>query len=145
MLEIAPFCFVLFLFFLGKGQNQRVATFWRHKSIEIDRLNCKLFSICAVHSETRTRLDNLTKIQTSNTWISSWNAQMLHFPLCQEKVTGMPRTESEFDMVFCFARRLAPYIVFSTQIYLQHIARPVESDRSINIVFVCPSVHSLWM
>ena len=33
--------------FSGKGQNQRVATFWRHKSIEIDRLNnYKLVSIC---------------------------------------------------------------------------------------------------
>ena len=32
--------------FGGKGQNQRVATFWRHKSIEIDRLNYKLVSIC---------------------------------------------------------------------------------------------------
>ena len=29
--------------FEGKVQNQCVATFWRHKSIEIDRLNCKLF------------------------------------------------------------------------------------------------------
>ena len=57
----------------------------------------------------------------------------------------MPRTEFEFDMVFCFARRLAPYTVFSTQIYLQHIARPVESDRSINIVFVRPSVRSQFM
>ena len=49
---------------------------------------------------------------------------------------GMPRIEIEFefDMVFCFDIRLAPYAVFSTRIYLQHIARPVESDR------VCPSV-----
>ena len=30
----------------GKGQNQRVATFWRHKSIEIYRLNYKLVLIC---------------------------------------------------------------------------------------------------
>ena len=34
------------LCFRGKGQNQRAATFWRHKSIEIDRLNYKLVSIC---------------------------------------------------------------------------------------------------
>ena len=55
---------------------------------------------------------------------------------------GMPRTEIkfEFDMVFCFGIRLAPYAVFSTWIYLQHIAKPVESDRPINIVFVCPSL-----
>ena len=32
--------------FRGKRQNQRVATFWRHKSIEFDRLNYKLVSIC---------------------------------------------------------------------------------------------------
>ena len=54
----------------------------------------------------------------------------------------MPRIEIEFDfdMVFCFGIRLALYAVFSTWIYLQHIARPVESDRPINIVFVRPSV-----
>ena len=67
---------------------------------------------------------------------------MLHFPLCRESVLGMTRTEIEFefDMVFCVGIRLAPYVVFSTRIYLQHIARPVESDRPINIVFVRPSV-----
>ena len=47
-----------------------------------------------------------------------------------------------FDMGFCFGIHLAPYAVFSTRIYLQHIARPVKSDRPINIVFVRPSVHS---
>ena len=64
-----------------------------------------------VHSEARTRLDNLTKIQSSNAWISSWNVQMLHFPLCWESVLGMPRIEIEFefDMVFCFGMCLAPY------------------------------------
>ena len=56
---------------------------------------------------------------------------------------GMLRIEIEFefDMVFCFAIRLAMYAVFSTRIYLQHIAHPVESDRPLNIVFVCPSVR----
>ena len=54
----------------------------------------------------------------------------------------MPRTETEFefDMIFCFGIRLAPYAVFSTRIYFQHIARPVESDRPIKIVFDRPSV-----
>ena len=67
---------------------------------------------------------------------------MLHFPLCREKVTRMPRIEIEFefDMVFCFGIHLASYAVVSTRIYLQHIVRPVESDRSINIVFVRPSI-----
>ena len=84
-----------------------------------------------VHSEAGTRLDNLTKIQYSNAWISLWNAQMLHFPLCRESLLGMPRIETafEFDMVFCFGIRLAPDAVFfSTRIYFQHIA-PVKSDR----------------
>ena len=45
-------------------------------------------------------------------------------------------------MVFIFGIRLAPYVVlFFTRINLQHIARPVESDRSINSVFVRPSVR----
>ena len=60
-----------------------------------------------------------------------------------KSVLGMPRTEIEFefDMVFCFSIRLAPYaVLFFTQIYLQHIAQPVESDRPINIVFVHPSI-----
>ena len=70
---------------------------------------------------------------------------MLHFPLCRESGLGMQRIEIEFefDMVFCFGIRLAPYAVFSTRIYLQHIARPVESDRPINIMFVHPSVLPL--
>ena len=61
---------------------------------------------------------------------------------------GMPRIEIEFefDMVFCFGIRLALYAFFFsfffTRIYLQHIARPVESDRPINIVFVRPSILS---
>ena len=57
---------------------------------------------------------------------------------------GMPSSEIEFefDMFFCFGIRLAPYVVFSLGITSQHIARPVESDRPINIVFVRPSVRS---
>ena len=57
---------------------------------------------------------------------------------------GSPRIETEFDMVFCFGIRLAPYAVFSTRIYLRHIARPVENDRPINIVFVRPSVRPFF-
>ena len=50
----------------------------------------------------------------------------------------MPRIEIEFefDMVFCLGICLAPYAVFSTRICLQHIARPVESGRPINIVVI---------
>ena len=44
----------------------------------------------------------------------------------------------DFDMVFCFGICLTLYAVFSTRIYLQHIGGPVENDRPINIVFVCP-------
>ena len=59
---------------------------------------------------------------------------MLHFPLCRQSVLGMPRIEIDFEfhMVFCFGIRLTPNAVSSTRIYLQQIARPVESDRSIN-------------
>ena len=58
----------------------------------------------------------------------------------------MPRIEIEFelDMVFCFGIRLAPYAVFSTRICLQHIARPVESDRPLKIVFVRPSARPFF-
>ena len=129
--------------FRGKGQNQCVATFWRHKSID---KSINLFRF-VVHSEARTRFDSLTKLQSLNAWISSWNVQMLHFLLCRESVLRMPRIEIEFefDMVFCFGIRLAMYAVFFTRIYLQHIACPVESDRPINTMFVCPSDVSLWM
>ena len=60
---------------------------------------------------------------------------------------GMPRIEIEFefDVVFCFGIHLALYaVLFFTRIYLQHIARSVESDRHINIVFVCPSVRPFF-
>ena len=59
---------------------------------------------------------------------------------------GMPRIEIEFkfDMIFSFGKRLAPYAVFSSRIYLQHIARPVERDRHIDIAFVYPSVRPFF-
>ena len=46
---------------------------------------------------------------------------------------GMPRIEIEFefDMVFYFGIRLAPYAVFSTRIYLQRVA-----------FFVVPRIHA---
>ena len=59
---------------------------------------------------------------------------------------GMPRIEIEFefDMVL-FWHTFGTYAVFSTRIYLQHIARPVESDRPINIVFVRSFFRSQFM
>ena len=51
------------------------------------------------------------------------------------------KLEFEFDMVFCFGIRLAPYAVFSIRIYFQHIAQAIESDRPINIALVRPSVR----
>ena len=39
-----------------------------------------------VHSEARTRFDNVIKNQLSNSWISWVNIQMLYFPLSQERV-----------------------------------------------------------
>ena len=65
----------------------------------------------------------------------------------------MPRIEIEFefDMVLCSGIRLAVYVFFfcfffffSLGFTFQHIARPVESDRPINIVFVPPSVHPFF-
>ena len=69
---------------------------------------------------------------------------MLHFPLCRESVLGMASIEIEFesDMVFFLGICLAPYSVLFTWIYPQHITRPVESDRPINILFIRPSVRS---
>ena len=58
---------------------------------------------------------------------------------------GMPRIKIEFDSSILVFVTLAPYAVFPTRIYLQHIARPVEGDRPINIVFVRPSVRSQYM
>ena len=57
---------------------------------------------------------------------------------------GMARIEIEFefDMVLCLGIRWHRMLLFFlNRIYFQHIARLVESDRPINIVFVRPSVH----
>ena len=56
---------------------------------------------------------------------------------------GMPRIEIkfEFDMVFCFGIRLATYAIFPLGFTFKTIARPVESDRPLNIVFVRPSIR----
>ena len=45
-----------------------------------------------VHSEARTRFDDVTKNQPSNTWISWANIQMLLFPLSRDKVMVEPGT-----------------------------------------------------
>ena len=70
-----------------------------------------------VHSEARTRLDNLTKKKKSDLKMHGFLHEMRKcciFPLCRESVLGRPRIEIEFefDMVFCFGIRLAPYAVF---------------------------------
>ena len=141
---LSVFCYRLSRF-RDKGQNQRVATSWRYKSIEIDRLNLKLVSIWGPF-----RSKSETRYQSSNAWISSWNAQMFHFPLCPESVLGMPRIEINFVVVvfLFFVFCCCCCCCFSTRIYLQHIARPVQSDRPIKHR-VCPSVRSsvvsLWM
>ena len=56
---------------------------------------------------------------------------------------GMPRIEIEF-FFFVLAYVWHRMLFFSIRIYLQHIARPVESDRPINIVFVRPSVRPFF-
>ena len=54
----------------------------RSKSIDYSTNRFRL----VVHSEARTRFDDVTKNQPSNTWISWVNIQMLYFPLSQETV-----------------------------------------------------------
>ena len=70
---------------------------------------------------------------------------MLHLPLCRESVLVMPRIEIEFvfDMVFCFGICLA--VFFPVGFTFKTIARPVESDRPINIVFVRPFLRNQFM
>ena len=130
--------------FRGRRQNQHIASYLPTSLKRSKSINQTIKFRFVVHSEARTRLDNLTKIQSSNAWISSWNVQMLHFPLCWESVLGMPRIEivqygllfwHTFGTVCCF---------FHSKIYHQQIAWPVESDCPINIVFVRSSVLSLF-
>ena len=94
-----------------------------------------------VHSEARTRLDNLTKIQSSNAWISSWNAQILHFPLCRESVlTRLYGKELMFNILITFillylSRLMTKPIKWhvhpaKTQINLG--IRPVRSESSLS-------------
>ena len=53
-----------------------------------------------VHSEARTRFEDVTKNQPSNTWISLVNIQMLNFPLSQEKVMVGPGTAVSVSVRF---------------------------------------------
>ena len=69
------------------------------------------------------------------------------FPLCREKVMGMPRIEIEFefDMVFCFGIRLALYAVFPlgfTFSTLHDLLKVIVLYTSC-FPFVRPSVVSL--
>ena len=69
---------------------------------------------------------------------------MLHFPLCRESVTGMPKIkiEFEFDMIFCFGIRLAPYAVFPfgfTFNTLHDLLKVIVLKHR-----VCPSVHPFF-
>ena len=91
--------------FRGKRQNQRVSTFWCNKSIEIDRLNYKLVSICSpFKSKNKTW-------QKFSLQMHGFLHEMCKYCIFRESVLGMPRIEIEFefDMVFCFRIRLALY------------------------------------
>ena len=48
-------------------------------------------------------------------------------------------------MIFCFGIRLAPYAIFPLGFTFNTIARPIESDRPLNIVFVRPFFRSQFM
>ena len=54
----------------------------------------------------------------------------VHFSLCRAKVTGMPRIEISLSSIWSSVLAYVWYrMLFSSiRIYLQHIARPVESD-----------------
>ena len=132
--------------FRGKGQNQRIATFWRHKSIEIDRLNNKLVSICGPFRS------------KNKTWYSDKNPVfkcMDFFMKCANVAFSVvPRIRAgdaeNWNRVWVrygllFWHIFGTVCCFSTRIYLQHIARPVESDRLLNIAFVRPFFRSQFM
>ena len=79
-----------------------------------------------VHSEAITRFDDITKIQSSNTWIAWVNAQMLSFPLSRENVLVELGTEISISFRFgsLFGMLLAPYAFFSTRIDFKLVAWP---------------------
>ena len=88
-----------------------------------------------VHSEARTRFDDVTKNyknQPSNTWISWVNIEMLYFPLSREKemveLSTSIRVSVRFGCLFLHA--------FFAGIEINYVARPVESDLPINTVSV---------
>ena len=129
--------------FRNKVQNQRVATFWRHKSIEIDRLNYKLVSI----------MWSIQKQEQDLIW-QKFSVQMhgcLHgmrkcciFRCAENRCWGCRELKwvwLRFGLLFWHT--FGTVCCFFTRIYLQYIARPVESDRPMNIVFVRPSVLPL--
>ena len=76
-----------------------------------------------VHSIARTRFDDVTKNQPSNTWISWVNIQILYFSLSREKV--MVELGTAISVSFQFGRlfdmRLTPHIFFAG-IELNHVA-----------------------
>ena len=129
--------------FRGKGQNQCVATFWRHQSIEVDRLHYKLFSICGpFRSKNSTWLSNKNPVFKWSGFLHEMRKCCI-FRCAEKRWRGCRELRqslsSIWSSVLAYVRHHMLFF-FSTRIYLQHSARPVESDRSINIVFVRPSV-----
>ena len=85
-----------------------------------------------VHSEARTRFDDVTKKSPSNSWTSWENAQMLCFPLSREYVPVEPGTaispSVRFGHLFIYPTTLKSagyYVIPSVQ----------------KFAFECPSVH----
>ena len=95
-----------------------------------------------VHSEARTRFDDVTKNQPSNSWISWVHVEMLPYPLSRKKVMvelGIAISVSiRFDRLFDM--RSVPHDLFAG-FELKRVARPVESDLPISTGSVCPSVR----
>ena len=125
-----------------KGQNQRASTFWRHKSIEIVRLNYKLVPICGPFREQE---QDFIIWQKSSLQMHGFLHEMRKcgiFRCAENQCWGCRELKkslsSKWSSVLAYVSHRM--LLFSIGFTFQHIARPVESDHPINIVFVRPSV-----
>ena len=88
-----------------------------------------------VHSEARTRLDNLTKIQASLHGFLFEIRKCWIFRSAGNRWRGCRELKQfEFDILVSsvFRPKIGIVCCFFIRIYLQHIARPVESERPMD-------------
>ena len=153
----------------GKRHNQRVATFWRHKSIEIDRLNYKLVSIC---SPIRSKNKTYIIWQKSSLQMHGFLHEMRKcciFRCAENQCWGCRELKQSLSSIWspvlayvwhcmlwfffcccccCFFFFCCCCFVFNSDLPSTHCTT-CWSDCHKNIVFVRPSVRSsvvsLWM